>query len=72
MTMEQLRKGILKHLKRHALNGRWIQQRKMRNSLHADSAQLFNETVVALAMDGSVELDTKGPRRQKVIRLKPA
>lgn len=68
--MENLKNSILRHLKRHAADGRWIYQRKLRDSIHAESAEQFNQAAVALAKDGTVELDTEGPRRKRIIRLR--
>jgi len=71
-VIEKQKRSILRHLKRHGLDGRWIRQRKMRDCIHAEDAKAFNQAVVELAMDGVVQLDVCGPFRQKVIRLKTA
>lgn len=68
--IEKLKASILKHLNRHGRDGRWIRQRKMRDCIHAESAKLFNEAVVQLAMGGIVELDVEGQYRKRVIRLR--
>jgi hypothetical protein len=67
---DQLKKSIVKHLKKHAAKGEWISQRELRNSIHAHSTPLFNQAAIALAMEGSVELFVAGPRRRRVIRLR--
>ena len=70
MATENLKASIVKHLQRHGRDGQWVRQRRMRDCIHAESAKLFNQAAVELAMDGTVELDIEGPYRKRVIRLR--
>ena len=68
----EIKKSILRHLNRHGRDCRWIRQRKLRDCIHAESAELFNQAAIELAQAGTVELDADGPYHKRVIRLKPA
>lgn len=60
---------VLRHLEKHAANGKSIRQRIQRNNLHLDDAELYNQAVSELAREGVVEIFDEGPRHTKYIRL---